>query len=143
MEFTEDHLLQRVKQALQQRLEKINARFGFTSLACGSDILFAEAMQERDAELHVILPFCLDDFLLTSVDHGLIDEPRWQSWRNRFFRVIDKLKPDHLHFATSEPYLGTDLLYEYVNRAARIVLRDIGPIKNNRQIIRFDPEERK
>ncbi len=41
--------------------------YGFGSLASGADILFAEALLSRDAELHVVLPFDADQFVRTSV----------------------------------------------------------------------------
>lgn len=109
----------RVEDAIGTQLEKLNARFGFCSLASGSDILFAEAMLARHAELHVVLPFAKKDFLYTSVDYGYADDPSLMAWRHRFEAVIARLPEDHLHYATSEPYLGTDLLYEYANTYMR------------------------
>src|SRR5581483_1392776 len=109
-------LVERVKREIRARLEAVNARFGFCSLGSGADILFAEAMLERQTdrpvELHVVLPFARDDFLRTSVTYG---SPRHESWRGRFEGVLGRLPPDQVHFATSEPYLGSDRLYAYSN----------------------------
>ena len=33
----------------------------------------------------------------------------------RLDAVLAQLKPDHLHLATTEPYLGTNLLFQYAN----------------------------
>jgi class 3 adenylate cyclase len=108
-------LAEKVKAEIKRRLEDLNVRCGFCSLAAGSDVLFAEAMQERNAELHVVLPFAKEDFLTTSVDYGHAEDPGLQKWRDRFHAVLGKLRPDHLHYATEEPYLGTELLFEYGN----------------------------
>src|SRR5262249_59497798 len=64
-------LLRRVSAAIAERLEDLSATVGYCSAACGSDILFAERMLERGAELHVVLPYHEDDFRYTSVDYGL------------------------------------------------------------------------
>ena len=67
----------KVECAIKDALKRLNAVIGFCSLGSGSDILFAEKMLERDgAELHVVLPFDLDDFRLTSVDYGLASMSR-------------------------------------------------------------------
>lgn len=108
-------LADRVKEEIKRRLDALNARCGYCSLASGSDILFAEAMQERNAELHVVLPFAKDDFVTTSVDYGHAEDPEMRRWRRRFEAVLKELRPGHLHYATEEPYLGTDLLFEYSN----------------------------
>jgi len=43
------HLETRVREAIDHELERLNAGIGYCSLANGSDILFAEALQDRDA----------------------------------------------------------------------------------------------
>ncbi|NEQ33558.1 MAG: DUF4071 domain-containing protein, partial [Leptolyngbya sp. SIO4C5] len=50
-------LAPRVYQAIRDRLQQLNARLGYASAACGSDILFLEALLELQGELHVVLPF--------------------------------------------------------------------------------------
>jgi class 3 adenylate cyclase len=110
-------LVDRVKREIRARLEAVNARFGFCSLGSGADILFAEAMIEREAEhsveLHVVLPFAADDFLKTSVGYGAA---RYRAWEDRFRGVLGRLPPDQVHYATTEPYLGSDRLYAYANQ---------------------------
>jgi len=107
-------LVGQVQGAIRRWVNELNVRIGFCSLACGSDILFAEAMLARNAELHVVLPFARDDFLRTSVDYGS-NQPSLRVWRYRFEAVLAQLPTDHLHFATEEPYLGDDLLFAYTN----------------------------
>jgi class 3 adenylate cyclase len=106
-------LAERLKKEIADRLDRLNARIGYSSLACGSDILFAEAMLARDAELHVVLPFAEADFLRQSVDFGL--EKPMQNWRERFYGVKGQLAKDNLHHATTEPFLGTTELFDFVN----------------------------
>jgi class 3 adenylate cyclase len=48
-------------------LDDLDASIGFGALAAGADILFAEALLARGAELNVVLPFAPEDFLKTSV----------------------------------------------------------------------------
>jgi class 3 adenylate cyclase/tetratricopeptide (TPR) repeat protein len=64
-----------VKGAIRQRLEKLNAGFGYASAACGSDILFHEAILERKGESHVVLPYEKQFFVEASVD--IVSNPEW------------------------------------------------------------------
>ena len=52
--------------------------FGYGALAAGADIVIAEALLERGAELHVVLPVRLDEFVAQSV------APYDRAWRARF-----------------------------------------------------------
>ena len=111
-------LIDAVAKAIRDQLEALNARVGYCSLACGGDILFAEAMLDRQAELHVVLPFAQHDFLRTSVDFGQDASP-WRKWRQRFDHVVDRLENASgicLRYATSEPYLGCDELFKFTNK---------------------------
>jgi len=56
-------LARRVRDALAQE----NVGFGFGALAAGADIMVAEALVERGAELHLVLPAARDVFRETSV----------------------------------------------------------------------------
>jgi class 3 adenylate cyclase len=103
-------LERKVREAIGHEIERLNAKVGYCSAACGSDILFAELMLERGAELHIVLPFDNSDFYTTSVDYGL-DSMR--GWRRRFEQVLVKTK--HLHYATTELYLEDDALFEFGN----------------------------
>lgn len=51
-----------VKARIADQLARWNAKVGYASAAGGSDILFLEAMLERDGEIHVVLPFALESF---------------------------------------------------------------------------------
>ncbi len=103
--------------AIRDQLEQLNAKVGYCSLASGGDILFAEAMLDRDAELHVVLPFAQPDFLRMSVDFGQHDA-KWRRWRMRFDRImerLEKISKTRVRYATSESYLGSNELFGFTN----------------------------
>ena len=108
-------LIERLAEAIQAKLAELNATVGYCSLACGSDILFAQAMLARKAELHVVLPFAESDFLRKSVDFGLSDDPKMKRWADLFTGVLGQLPEEQKHRATTEPYLGTKELFSFVN----------------------------
>jgi tetratricopeptide (TPR) repeat protein len=59
-------------------LEAERVGFGYGALAAGADIIVAEALIERGAALHVILPGGVNGFAAVSVD------PHGPDWRRRF-----------------------------------------------------------
>ena len=74
-----------VKNAIQDRINKFDAGFGYASAACGADLLFHEALLEKKAESHVILPYEKELFAKDSVD--IISAG---NWRKRFEKVMDQ-----------------------------------------------------
>ena len=72
-----------VAREIQHKIDRLKPGFGFSSAACGSDILFLEAMLERGAEVSIVLPYNQDEFVRDSVDF-LPDS----DWRERFDRVL-------------------------------------------------------
>ena len=60
-----------------------NIGFGYGALAAGADIIIAEALLARGAELHVVLPCARDIFRAQSV------EPYGEDWATRFDRSLD------------------------------------------------------
>lgn len=105
-------LVDRVRAAVRAELDAANARFAFGSLAGGADVLFAEELLARGADLRVVLPCAADDFRRTSVDYG---RPELRHWADRAAAVLGRLRPDQVHHATEEPYLGSDQLFAYTN----------------------------
>jgi tetratricopeptide (TPR) repeat protein len=63
-------------------LEEENVGFGYGALAAGADIIIAEALLERGAELHAVLPGGAEAFAAVSVD------PFGKAWRRRFDAVL-------------------------------------------------------
>ena len=97
-----------VQTVIAERLEALDARIGYSSAACGSDLLFCEAMLARRGEVNLVLPFALEDFLQHRVRYA--DE----AWEKRFLRVLDQAHS--VNYATEERYLGHDILFRYANQ---------------------------
>src|SRR5262249_909104 len=57
----------RVASEVATLLDRHGVGFGYGSLASGADILFAEALLARGAELHAVLPFEREEFKAVSV----------------------------------------------------------------------------
>ena len=83
---------------------------GYGSLASGADILWAETLLERGAELHVIFPFEQDEFVELSVT------PSGQGWVDRFHRCLERAAS--VRYATEDAYLGDDVLFGYASELA-------------------------
>ena len=73
-----EHLDEKIAQVLEEE----NVGFGFGALAAGADIIIAEALLERGAELHAVLPGGAEAFAAVSV------EPFGKAWRRRFDAVL-------------------------------------------------------
>ncbi len=96
----------RVEKAVQRR----PAGYAYGSLASGGDILWAEALLAQGCELHVVLPFALDEFIGTSV------APAGRDWVKRFRRCLDAAIT--VSYATEDAYLDDDVLYSYCSELA-------------------------
>jgi len=86
-------------------LERHGVGFGYGPLASGSDILFAEALLARNAELHVVLPFDGEEFKQVSV------APAGADWLARFDACL--ARATSVTYATDDRYLGHDQLFTY------------------------------
>lgn len=69
-------------------------------LACGADILFAEAALDRGIDLTIVLPFAEDDFIAQSVQSG------GDEWPPRYLRCRDRAAM--VHFASTARYVSDD-----------------------------------
>lgn len=96
-----------IKEAIKASIRAMQLQVGFCSLACGSDILFAEALLELGGEVNALLPFREDDFENISLrfagDH----------WEERFRNL---LKHVPYTFLTREPYNGHDDLFSFQSK---------------------------
>ena len=86
-------------------MERHPAGFAYGSLASGGDILWAEALLARGCEIHVVLPFAVDEFIAASVADG------GAGWVERFGRCLDAATA--VSYAVEGPSLGDDVLYGY------------------------------
>ena len=94
-----------VAASITAKLEQHGVGFGYGALACGADILFAEALLARGAELHVVLPFSHDDFIRASV------APGGAGWIERFEACLQRART--ITYATEDSYLGHDWIFSY------------------------------
>ena len=99
-----------VREQIRKQLRERNCRVGYSSAACGSDLLFAEEALARGMELHIVLPFALEDFYRTSVDFG---DPAMAGWRERCDAVLAAAA--EVSYATRERYLDDNLLFRFAN----------------------------
>ena len=74
-----------VAKAIRDKIDMLKPAFGFCSAACGSDILFLEAMLDAGAEISVVLPYNEEEFVRDSVDF-IADA----NWKSRFDRVLER-----------------------------------------------------
>ncbi len=99
-----------VVKSIRACLDQKNPIAGYGSLAGGSDVLFAEALLERKAELHLVFPFVLADFRRESV------EPCGPDWRARFERCLANATT--VRYATEDHYMNDDVTFHYCSRLA-------------------------
>ncbi|MFU7527351.1 adenylate/guanylate cyclase domain-containing protein [Qipengyuania sp. ASV99] len=90
---------------IREQLEARDIAVGFGPLACGADILIAEALLERGAELNVVLPFAEADFIAESVLCG------GEDWLARYKACRNAAKT--VNFATPSDYVGDDNQFAY------------------------------
>ncbi len=94
-----------VAAAIEQAIAAEELGFGYCSAACGADILFAERMLARGAEVDIVLPFRREDFVRTSVAFA------GAGWVERFDRVLARAA--NVSYCVEESHLGDDVLYAY------------------------------
>jgi len=94
-----------IASAIKQQLSKLDSSIGYGSLAAGGDIMIAEALLDSGGELHVTLPFCLEEFIEKSV------RPSGEHWVARFHHCLRSAQS--LRYATDDGYLGDDQLFTY------------------------------
>ena len=71
-----------VRDAIRAHLKTIQPGFGYSSAACGADIIFCEIMLELEAKVNLVLPCPVDTFKRQSVSFG---GPQWEE---RFHHVL-------------------------------------------------------
>jgi class 3 adenylate cyclase len=111
-----------VREAILERLSGFDQVIGFSSAACGSDILFLEALAETGSEANVVLPFEEDQFLRESVSYA-----QDGIWVPRFRKALDGARTVTVASPCKTDDVG--LAYEYTNMVllglARMKKRDL------------------
>lgn len=96
-----------VRAAIRSSILSLEIQVGYSSLACGSDILFVEEMLSLNREVELFLPFHIDDFIQTSVafagDH----------WVERFEAIINR--SSQIHYLYNEPYSGDNYQFHLLS----------------------------
>lgn len=110
------YLEKRVGEEIRKKLDELDIGFGYSSAACGSDIIFIEEMlkrknrlkNEKDIEVNIILPFPEDQFQRASVD--IIPAANWGA---RYCRVIKKATK--VIVASDHRATSSGVAYQYAN----------------------------
>lgn len=106
-----------VRAAIEAYLRSRNVRWGYASAACGADILFHEALQERGGLSEIVLPYEIDAFqrdCVTIREAGSAGA----SWAERYERILDHVRArnDSGIWQTSPEQLGGDRIFlRYAN----------------------------
>ena len=99
---------EQLARAINAILDETGALIAYGPLACGADILIAEAILARGGELHAVMPFAEEDFLRTSVRLG---GPEWEP---RYVRARDAAAS--VTFATQIQHSDDDELFAYCSK---------------------------
>ncbi|MCP3933233.1 MAG: DUF4071 domain-containing protein [Bacteroidetes bacterium] len=101
-------LEKKIKTEINRFLDSFDSAIGYSSAACGADILFAEAMLAKGWEVNIMLPFAVEDFIQTSVEYAGLN------WVKRFRRVIDKASS--VKMLTEEAYNDDEILFNFAGK---------------------------
>ena len=104
----EPHMEDRVRADIRARLEPLGPAASYGSAACGADILCLECMRDLGGEIHIVLPFPVEEFRQTSVD--LRDDG---DWGRRFERLLEDAS--EVLVVSEKPPSGETSTYEYTN----------------------------
>jgi len=114
---------ERLAKAIDTILTETGALIAYGPLACGADILVAEAIQSRGGELHAVMPFAEEDFLRTSVRLG------GPEWEERYVRARDASAS--VTFATQIQHCDDDELFAYCSKLVMGLARLRAEIMNS------------
>ena len=103
-----------IRGSIRAHLQKIRPGFGYSSAACGADIIFCECLLELGAKVHLVLPCSIDAFKRQSVSFG------GPEWERRFHDVLGKanslLVANSPEFGASEAEITPPIGFVYANR---------------------------
>jgi class 3 adenylate cyclase len=92
--------------AIRERLARLDAGFGFSSGACGGDLIFLEALRDRQGETTVVLPYDRDQF-----ERDSVDIVPGGNWSERYRRALAAARDV---FQASDQRVGSgEVSYEY------------------------------
>jgi hypothetical protein len=91
-------------------VRELGIGFAYGGLAAGADIVFAEALLQAGAELHLVLPVDLSSFVAVSV------APFGADWVGRFERCFSQAAS--VRYASQDPYVGDEQVFAYASQIA-------------------------
>ena len=100
----------RVAREVEEVLADLKVGVAYGSLAAGADLIIAELILRRGGELHVVLPFGVDEFIRVSV------EPFGEGWVERFHVVLKQASSTTS--VTDDEHLSEDTMFAYCSRYA-------------------------
>jgi CRP-like cAMP-binding protein len=109
-------LIARLDDGVAALLHRIDVGWGYGALACGGDLVIAEALLDAGAELHVVLPFRSSDFSASSV------KPGGKDWLHRFNRCLERAYRV-IELDRSRPPVSDETFYLGNRFAAGLVVR--------------------
>jgi hypothetical protein len=91
-----------IREQVRAELIRVRAGFGYSSAACGGDIIFCECLLEMGAKVHLVLPCPVDAFKRQSVSFAGAD------WERRFHNVLGNATTCLIANASEYTAEGTD-----------------------------------
>jgi hypothetical protein len=108
-----------VRKTLDDRLGKIDAGFGFSAGAAGSELIFLEAVAARNGQTSIVLPYPEEHFIRT---HVAVDPAG--RWVERFNEVV--AHASEVVVGSAVPFTRADALFEY----ASLLMLGLGAIQS-------------
>ena len=112
-----------VYNAIKGAIKTLDISVGYSSLASGADILFAEALIEEGRDVNVVLPFKREDFIAISVKGA------GEEWVQRFEKIEAKVE---IQYLTHKEYRSEDVFFKYLGEvlygSAILHARQLGTI---------------
>lgn len=104
--FPDDEAMEKaVASKIAQAVSRSKATVGISCLRSGSEVLFCENMLARNTELHVVIPFSLETFLL--VNGKSVNGDKWK------VRIEKVLRSAQVHYASTEGDPADEKLMEW------------------------------
>jgi class 3 adenylate cyclase len=97
----------RVSAEIRAWLDRDDVRIGFSSGACGADLLFLEALLERGGVSHMVLPFDQEIFRETSVAFA------GETWVDRYRRILERSVVQRV---SDRPLKFGEVAYDHANQ---------------------------
>ena len=104
-------LREAVRKTIHQWIDDNKAFIGYSSAACGSDLLFQQAIQERGGDSHIVLPYDRKQFRKDSVEFA------GEEWSQLFDEVLENAT--QLTIASPQRTQGDGVSYDYANQVVR------------------------